>query len=382
MLNDTSDIILDKTHPADFHLEHERQEKKNCHFGTTDDENGKNKENEHHSTLLFQFLSYEQLMSRPSLGDDGNLAPELLRLWKNNSSRVLDKPFPYSKTSTSINNRNEENKDKESSRELDQSIEIARENASFLSQNEEQELVEVITEGQQSQTMADESNALESSQPYNNDFLPPEDEDDLDIAATSQQVDAMELEDGTSIIIDGDVEDDNETGRSQVEITGLGEINSMQNPMAEYDVASSSTRSSVGGLSLGLVNDFESDFAVNETSETNDDNLRQEAGSDLISSNTKWHKHTITVLRMLQRNISSGNTATKSESGMGQDDEKPRHLSYHKLSKRCTRRTGAGVFFELLQLKTWDFIELNQNDSYGDIIISPGVRFHESPPSG
>jgi hypothetical protein len=37
-------------------------------------------------------------------------------------------------------------------------------------------------------------------------------------------------------------------------------------------------------------------------------------------------------------------------------------LSYNKLSKGCSRHTAASVFFELLQLKTWDFIELDQDE--------------------
>jgi chromatin segregation and condensation protein Rec8/ScpA/Scc1 (kleisin family) len=40
-----------------------------------------------------------------------------------------------------------------------------------------------------------------------------------------------------------------------------------------------------------------------------------------------------------------------------------------------------GVFFELLQLKTWDFLELEQDESYGDILVAPGSRFDEEVPS-
>ena len=38
---------------------------------------------------------YEQLFTRPALGDDGQLAPKLLELWANNTSAVLGKPCPY-----------------------------------------------------------------------------------------------------------------------------------------------------------------------------------------------------------------------------------------------------------------------------------------------
>jgi cohesin complex subunit SCC1 len=111
-------------------------------------------------------------------------------------------------------------------------------------------------------------------------------------------------------------------------------------------------------FTLGLVN------AIEDDDEDGDD--RQAAGSDLASANSKWHKHTVKVLTMLQGTMAEGDDA---------------HLSYNALSKGCSRRTAASVFFELLQLKTWDFVEVDQAESYGDITIAPGLRFREGPPS-
>ena len=91
----------------------------------------------------------------------------------------------------------------------------------------------------------------------------------------------------------------------------------------------------------------------------------------MASSGSKWHKHTVKVLDMLKKNMTT-------DEG---DGEKPKDLSYDKLSYGVSRRTACGVFFELLQLKTWDFIELNQEESYSDIKIAPGVRFDEAPPA-
>lgn len=31
--------------------------------------------------------------------------------------------------------------------------------------------------------------------------------------------------------------------------------------------------------------------------------------------------------------------------------------------------------------QTWDFVELDQDESYGDITIAPGLKFNEDPPS-
>jgi cohesin complex subunit SCC1 len=91
---------------------------------------------------------------------------------------------------------------------------------------------------------------------------------------------------------------------------------------------------------------------------------RQAPGDELVSSTSKWHKHTVKVYNMLKKS-------------MGDEEGKAPQLSFDNLSKGCSRRTAAGVFFELLQLKTWDFVELNQDESYGDIQISPGTKFSE-----
>lgn len=137
-------------------------------------------------------------------------------------------------------------------------------------------------------------------------------------------------------------------------------------PRAE--TAEDEARSPGSAFELGLVNDFEDDLES--------DDPRQAAGTDAVSSESKWHKHTVKVLSML-----------KNEMGNGEDDDATEgaapggELSYNKLSKGCSRHTAASAFFELLQLKTWDFIELDQEESYGDIKITPGLRFNESAPS-
>jgi cohesin complex subunit SCC1 len=100
-----------------------------------------------------------------------------------------------------------------------------------------------------------------------------------------------------------------------------------------------------------------------------DDETRQALG-DKEGTAQKWHQHTVKVLQMLQR--------TMADNGQQQMVQE---VSYDALSKNCSRRTAASVFFELLQLKTWDFIEIDQQDPYGDIGITPGLRFQETPPN-
>jgi cohesin complex subunit SCC1 len=56
--------------------------------------------------------------------------------------------------------------------------------------------------------------------------------------------------------------------------------------------------------------------------------------------------------------------------------------SYQGLTKHTqNRRTAAALFFELLQLKTLDYIDVDQSKPFGDIIITKAVRFGEHIPA-
>jgi len=139
--------------------------------------------------------------------------------------------------------------------------------------------------------------------------------------------------------------------------------------MAAMSASGASRESLPAPFDLGAVNDLREDANSND-----DDSLisRQQQGDELVSSSNKWHRHTVKVLTMLQRNMANGNE---------ESEDKPNQLSYNDLSTGCSRRTAAGVFFEMLQLKTWDFVELEQEESYGDITLTPGIKFHEAPPN-
>ena len=52
----------------------------------------------------------------------------------------------------------------------------------------------------------------------------------------------------------------------------------------------------------------------------------------------------------------------------------PEQVRFGELTKNVvSRRNTASVFFEMLQLKTWEIIDLDQDEAYnGDITISPG----------
>jgi hypothetical protein len=103
------------------------------------------------------------------------------------------------------------------------------------------------------------------------------------------------------------------------------------------------------------------------------------------STGTNWHRHTAMVLGVLQGRMHKAcvdadgdHSEMARDNGANEEEEKPAQLSFDTLTSKSCRRTAASAFFEMLQLKTWDFIDLHQCESYGDISIVPGTRFNEN----
>jgi len=339
MLRDTSDIIMQNlAHPADI-VESE--------FDMTDgnllmpsqrrkmqvSRNGGGDP----ASIIISDLPYETLFARPNVGDDGALAPELLELWARNASRVTGKPYPFRMRGKAA----EEERLEQEARRSDISI-----NNELIDEDEEEE-VEIGRQADGRESLATDRLSMDvSEQPYSEMYQDP--------GQLGQQPDDDDM---------ADLPDFEEQPVNLEEMdTGFGD-----------DMAgmASPTRSdiSVSEFSLGAVNDMEDDFGKAEEAETGEYDPRQEQGDELVTSSSKWHKHTIKVLSMLKYNL---NEAEKKGEAT---------LSYDKLSHGCSRRTASGVFFELLQLKTWDFVEVDQEHAFGDIRISSGNRFSEEPPS-
>ena len=100
-------------------------------------------------------------------------------------------------------------------------------------------------------------------------------------------------------------------------------------------------------LSLASVNDFQAD----------------EESVMVDASHHKWHPHTIKVLNFLRKSIAADPLEQTTFSAM--------------TSSTTSRRTAAACFFELLQLKTLNFIKIDQSSPYGEIKVSKGTRFEE-----
>ena len=106
-----------------------------------------------------------------------------------------------------------------------------------------------------------------------------------------------------------------------------------------------------------------------ECDSSNDDQPCQMDDSGEAAQASKWRRRTNRLLELLQKHMRAE----------GEEDEepKPTSLSYGSIAEGYDRHKVAGVFYMLLQLKTWDFVDLKQSQSeaYSDIEIRAGPRF-------
>lgn len=268
-------------------------------------------------------LPYNRLFQRPCCADDGELHPHLLNVFLWNTARLRGEQLPFKLRG-------------EAGRQ--QRLEQAEAAIKAASAKEaEEEDVELARRDDDARF--DEDGRLSMDFPPNDKMG----EEELEFPQHDE-----EEEENFAVPFD---EEDEQFAAQHYDSGFANDMEAMGSP--------SSQRSE---FSLGAVNDMEGDL---------DDEPRQEQGEELASSSSKWHKHTVKVLDMLKRNIAEDDD----------DKQRPQQLSFDKLSHGTSRRTACGVFFELLQLKTWSFIELDQSKSYGDIKITKGARFHENPPS-
>lgn len=120
---------------------------------------------------------------------------------------------------------------------------------------------------------------------------------------------------------------------------------------------------------LSAVNDFQNE-EMNEgeyLEEDKDCAKDHQTEGENGSTSHKWHPHTVKVLGYLRKNIS-----------LTHDKE----TSYGKMTRNTkSRRTAVACFFELLQLKTLNFVQLEQDIPFGDILVTPAARFHDHVPA-
>uniref|UniRef100_A0AAV1UP79 Double-strand-break repair protein rad21 n=1 Tax=Peronospora matthiolae TaxID=2874970 RepID=A0AAV1UP79_9STRA len=108
-------------------------------------------------------------------------------------------------------------------------------------------------------------------------------------------------------------------------------------------------------IELGAVNDIRSDAQDGAALDHTDASTAQH----------KWHPHTVKVMKVLRQSL--------------HDKEE---VTYKQLTKKTQdRRTAAALFFELLQLKTLDYVDVEQAAPYADIKVSKAARFSEHIPA-
>jgi hypothetical protein len=67
--------------------------------------------------------------------------------------------------------------------------------------------------------------------------------------------------------------------------------------------------------------------------------------------NCKWHPNTVKMLRVLRKRVKE-DQENQQRAGRG--------VGFRTISKGSRRNRAANQFFEILQLKTWDFIQVKQ----------------------
>jgi cohesin complex subunit SCC1 len=94
-----------------------------------------------------------------------------------------------------------------------------------------------------------------------------------------------------------------------------------------------------------------------------------EAGGE---ATTQWHPNTMRMCKLLRTRIAA---AAKEK-----PHERPPTVAFSQVTRNARRTKAANLFWEVLQLKTWDFIEVDQEHAYDDVQITAAARFHEAIP--
>jgi hypothetical protein len=292
-------------------------------------------------SLTRPFLVDESEMN----GGESRLHPDLQKLWQDNYWKALDQPCPFKRLDVAAA---EDGDDAMEDEPVDDVERVRRDDGKA---DDDSDL------GSQQSDLNVEK---EDQEPQEGG--PPLDEDDFNFPTGDDDDEEEEEQEEDAPVPDfGDDEEEQD----------LGVVNRSRD---ENDM-----------LELGMANDMILDS--DEDDDDDDDDLaNRQALGDVASSTTKWHKHTVRVFQHLKKcmkdpnqEYDGGGAASAEDADDEPKKDLPEQISFKDLTKNVvSRRNAASVFFEMLQLKTWDFIDLDQEDSYGDITISPGIRFGES----
>mmetsp|Transcript_13860 Transcript_13860/g.25659 ORF Transcript_13860/g.25659 Transcript_13860/m.25659 type:complete len:747 (+) Transcript_13860:201-2441(+) len=110
--------------------------------------------------------------------------------------------------------------------------------------------------------------------------------------------------------------------------------------------------------------DEEEEETHGDTDEETNEEEEEEPRDSQFGDQRNWHPRTVKMMRLCE--------------GLLENKEQ---VSYQSLAKGKRRHVVASCFFELLQLKTWDRIDLVQNEPYSTIDIGRGPKFTEGIPT-
>lgn len=332
--------------------------------------------------LLYTTLSPTQLVCRPALADDGSLSNPLLKLWARNCNPVVGRPWDYASNDTDdvLTNGNAATiaaQNNEAASAVDTETETANKSKGDKSNGDDDDSsMEQARRGEGEEVEDFGRNGDDGDFPFadEDDAMRPEvDEEDR------ADNDPFEGNDKPLFDFDDDqdVRVDDSTYflvSSYVLLVSLPFIDLATNnvfpslAIVAGPVGNNDDRSIDSVFSLGATNGLDDVTFGNNSTNDNEGDERD----DTTTTTTKWHRNTLKVFDVLKKNL--GN-ADDSEHSVKET------VSYNELTVGVSRRTAVGLFFELLQLKTLNYIELNQGESFGDITVSAGVKFMEEPPS-
>jgi len=327
MLQETDDIVLSMIHPASLWDDDDPQGNKSYKVLVLQErarqEEQAGSKSKKKATIVVPSLT------QPFLQDTNpSLHPKLKQLWKDNYWKALGEPCPYPKQEQAddVEQLRKGTRDDESSREGETSdIDVAAEKEEFPQADPEEQ---------------------------------QEQQDDMDFPPAA-------------------IDDDDEEEDMDVPVPDFGDEDEALQRKSNADSYADEL------LDLGMVNDMvlDSDEDADNSQDDDDDENRQALG-EMASSSTKWHKHTVRVYKHLQKSLKGNRNSNSNTSSSEESSNLPDSVDFDQLTKHVvSRRNASSIFFEMLQLKTWDFIELEQDESYGKIAISAGVRFGEDAPN-
>ena len=103
---------------------------------------------------------------------------------------------------------------------------------------------------------------------------------------------------------------------------------------------------------------------------------REQKQTSVDHTRSGWSKRTEKMLHVLSRQFEQVEAAAD---GQVDKEEGPQLEFLEMLGSDASRKTAATTFFELLVLKSTNFINVSQPDPYGEIVLTKTAEFSSQP---